>query len=492
MYGMQRELLRRAWRLAIFFILVPLPLRGQQPQPPTSGPLPLQAAAEQIVAQTGGTWSAMAWSVDRQQTLFAINPHQIVIPASNNKIFTAVWALDVFGPDFRFPTDLLITGPIENGVLRGDVVLRGSGDPAFGYPEFDPDPLRPLRVMAQRLQEEGVRTVEGGVIGDDTAFDTVRIGPGWPRDTEGGASEYAPRVSGLAFQRNLLWIELQPTQPGQPAAVRLQPAVEQIPVISTVRTGGGRALAVRRPHSDTIYVRGAVAGRGLNRYRVGVTNPALLAAGGLRQALLEAGITVNGPVRVGATPEGARLIHRHFSIPLGMMIPKLNRDSDNFFAEHLFKAAAAKATGQGSYARGSVASAMHFIQHAGVPPGEIYQADGSGLSADNRASAYALVLALLRAHHAPYSELFHQSMAVAGRRDGTLVRMFRGTPAEGNLHAKTGFIRGARTLSGYVRSADGQLIVFSFLFNGNNTNGARAAQEGLGTLLATYTEGRSP
>ncbi|CAN5387702.1 D-alanyl-D-alanine carboxypeptidase/D-alanyl-D-alanine-endopeptidase [soil metagenome] len=477
----------RALGLALFFALAPLPSPAQAP---AGEPLPpLQLQAEQILAKVQGRWSVLAWSVDRDQPLFAINPDSILVPASNNKVFTAVWVLEVLGPEYRFPTDLLITAPIEgDGVLRGDVVLRGSGDPAFGYPEFTRDPMQPLRVMARRLRERGVRVVEGAVVGDGSAFDSLLVGPGWPRDTEGGASEYAPRVSGLAFQRNVLWIDLQPTQPGQPALVHRRPAVEEIPVISMVRTGGGSALAVRRPQDDTIRVQGAVAGRGLHRYRVGVTEPALLAAGALRQALIEEGIEVRGGARTGTTPEGAKHIHRHYSIPLAMMIPKLNQDSDNFFAEHLFKAAVRRATGLGSYHRGGSASAIFFHRTAEVPLGEVYQADGSGLSSYNRASAHALVQALLHAHAAPWSESFHQSLAMAGSRYGTLRRQFVGTAAAGNLHAKTGYVRGSRTLSGFVRTRDGQLVAFSFLYNGGNTNGARAAQMELGTLLAEYPQ----
>jgi serine-type D-Ala-D-Ala carboxypeptidase/endopeptidase (penicillin-binding protein 4) len=168
------------------------------------------------------------------------------------------------------------------------------------------------------------------------------------------------------------------------------------------------------------------------------------------------------------------------------MIPLLNRNSDNFFAEQLWKAAAHAAIGEGSYARGGPASAMHFIHNVGVPPGEIYQFDGSGLSRLSRMSANALVRMLAYAHGRPYSESFHQSMAVAADREGSMARMYNNTPAAGNLHAKTGYIRNVRTLSGYVRARNGEMIAFSFLFNGANTNGARAVQEELGVMLAEY------
>jgi serine-type D-Ala-D-Ala carboxypeptidase/endopeptidase (penicillin-binding protein 4) len=451
---------------------------------------PLQAAAQQIVAGASGTWGVMAWSIDADRPLIAINPGQALIPASNNKVFTSVWALDVLGPDHRFHTDLLVTAdPDANGVLRGDVVIRGSGDPGFGYRDFYPEPMRPLRVMARQLYSRGVRVVEGGVIGDPFAFDTVLVGPAWPGDTGGGSAAYAPPVSGLPFQRNMIWVQAFATPAG--VEIQLDPAVDVIPVVSTVRSGGSRAWAVRQANRDTIFVRGAISGRGPHRYGIGVNDPALLTAAALRLALTEVGIQVRGPARVGATPDGARGIHRHVSVPLAVLIPKLNQDSDNFFAEHLWKAAARGAVGVGSYSRGGTASALHFMQKAGVPAGELFQFDGSGLSSYSRASANSLVRTLIYAHRAPWSELFHKSMAVAADPSGTLSRLYRGSAAAGNLHAKTGYIRHVRALSGYVRAANGELIAFSFLYNGSNTNGARVVQENLGILLADYRGGGS-
>jgi PBP4 family serine-type D-alanyl-D-alanine carboxypeptidase len=453
-----------------------------------TGVPPLQAQAEEIVKKVGGDWGVVAWKVESRQPLIEINAHEVRIPASNNKVFTSIWAMDVLGADYRFPTDLLVTGPIEGGVLRGDVVLRGSGDPAFGYPQFTKDPMEPLRIMARQLRDRGVTRVEGGVIGDPFVFDTVLTGPKWPRDTGGGSAEYAPGVSGLAFQRNLIWIEASPRKGGGPAVIELSPDVGGvIPVKSTVRTGGGRAWAVRRADSDTIEVKGGVSGRYAHIYRVGVTEPALMATAALRKALEEAGITVVGAAAIGHTPESATLIHRHYSIPLSTMVTKMNTESDNFFAEHIWKAAAAKVLGQGSYARGGAASALHFMSRAGVPAGELYQFDGSGLSEYDRVTPNAMVRALVYADGAPFSAEFHASLAVAGDPKGTLRRLFRGSPAENNLHAKTGYIDDVRTLSGYVRDRDGELIAFSFLYNGRGTSAARGVETELGTLLANHS-----
>ena len=442
---------------------------------------PLQAQAEAIVGSAKGEYTLMAFSFDRREVLFAINAGEPKIPASNNKVFSAIWALETLGPDYRFPTDVLLTAPVQNGTVRGDVVMRGSGDPAFGYPSYDDDPMKSPRIMAEALKRHGVRVVEGGIVADATIHDGRNYGPDWPQDTGNGAAQYAPTVSGLPFQRNMLWVALDGTPP---RGFKLEPEVAEIPVKWEQR--GGRGYAVRKPDEDTIRVRGAAGGPG-RRYGVGVAEPALLAAGALKQALTEAGIQVRGPIRLGKTPDGATPVHRHLSIPLGEMVPQLNRKSDNFFAEHLWKAAAAKATGQGSYDRGGPASANFFHDRAGVQRGQLWQADGSGLSAQNRTSAHALVSALTYAHQRPWSRLFHESLAVAGDPGGTMNRLFNGSPAENNLHAKTGYIRGVRSLSGYVRSRSGELIVFSFIYNGRNTGGARTVQSQLGDLLATYS-----
>jgi D-alanyl-D-alanine carboxypeptidase/D-alanyl-D-alanine-endopeptidase (penicillin-binding protein 4) len=445
---------------------------------------PLQAQAERILEGASGTWGAMAWSIDGGRVLFAVNAREPLTPASNNKVITSAWALDLLGADHRFATELLVAGPVRDGVLEGDVILRGSGDPAFGYPEFEDEPMDPLLRMAERLRSLGVQMVRGGVIGDATAFDTVQIGPGWPRDTGGGAAYYAPRVSGLAFQRNLVRVHAR-SEGGQ-VQITLDPPVEVVPVENAARAGGGRGWAVREADRPTIQVRGAISSRGNQRFMVGVYDPALFTADALRQALLQAGIQVQGPARVAPTPEGATLVHRHLSIPLGAMIPKLNRESDNFFAEHLWKAAVREAVGEGSYVRGGPASALYFMRRTGISAGELYQFDGSGLSSHNRASANSLVRVLVYAHAQPYSDIFHRSMAVAASSDGTLRRLFRGTAAAENLHAKTGYINNVRALSGYVRAANGELIAFSFLYNGRNTFGARDVQTELGVLLANY------
>jgi serine-type D-Ala-D-Ala carboxypeptidase/endopeptidase (penicillin-binding protein 4) len=441
-----------------------------------TGPLQAQAAA---LVPNPAEWGILAWSLDRNEPLFAINADQVMIPASNNKVYSAIWALAELGPDYRFPTDVLVTGPVQNGVLNGDVVIRGSGDPAFGYPEYDRDPMTSPRAMAAALQRMGVRTVQGGVVADPYVHDRQNYGPDWPRDTGNGAARYAPTVSGLPFNRNMLWVRMTP---GQGEGYLREPDAPEIPIINGAR-GGANAYAVRKPDEDTVRIRGGTRGR----FGVGAYEPAWLAGAALRQALREAGIQVAGPLRIDQTPKDAVVVHRHFSIPLMEMAFQLGRHSDNFFAEHLWKAAVAKSIGQGTFSGGGAASAVFFHDQAGVPWGELWQADGSGLSAQNRTTANALVRALMYAHRQPWGARFHESLAIAGDRGGSMSRMFVGQPAAGNLHAKTGYINSVRTLSGFVKTASGENVVFSFLYNGRNTGGARGVQQNLGNLLATYS-----
>jgi serine-type D-Ala-D-Ala carboxypeptidase/endopeptidase (penicillin-binding protein 4) len=445
----------------------------------------LQAQAEAIVASPDA-WGILAVSMERGDVLFAINPERLRIPASNNKVPTSIWALDALGPDYRFPTDLLVTGPLEDGVLRGDVVIRGSGDPAFGFRPYERnDPMRPLRNMAQSLADRGVRVIEGGVIGDHTVFDRQNYGPEWPRDTEGGAAAYAPTVSGLPFQRNLLIVELKPGPGG--VVHEIEPDVPEIPVVSTARVGGGRGYAVRRPDDDTVRIRGGISGRGPHRFGIGVNEPAIMTTAALRNALRDAGIQVNGPVSLGPTPEGAALVHRHLSIPLGEMIYQLNQNSDNFFAEHLWKAAVAETGGQGTFTRGPLVASHYYRQRMDIPYGQIWQADGSGLSRRNQLTPLALIQMLKYADQQPWRDVFHESLAVAADRDGTMRRMYVGQPAAGNLFAKTGYINNVRTLTGYVDTRGGERVAFAFLYNGGNTGGARNVQIELGNLLASFS-----
>jgi D-alanyl-D-alanine carboxypeptidase/D-alanyl-D-alanine-endopeptidase (penicillin-binding protein 4) len=456
------------------------PPAAAAPQPAPGGGGPLQAQAEAIVPNKS-EWTTMAYSLDRNEQLFAINADQPKTPASNNKVFSVIWALAALGPEYRFPTDLLINGKIVNGVLQGDVVIRGSGDPAFGYIAFDKDPLTSPRIMANRLKQLGIRQVTGGIIGDNTSHTGENFGPGWPLDTGMGASAYAPTVSGLPYQRNMLWV--QPSSE-DPRGFVLHPEAAEIPVVWRQRSG--RGFAVRKPDEDTIRIRGAGGGRG-TRFGVGAFEPAYLAPAALRQAMREAGIQVAGPVRLAKTPQGSLLAHRHLSITLGELAAQANTHSDNFFAEHIWLAAVAKALGQSSFAKGPAASANFFQREVGVPYGQLWQADGSGLSNQNRTSARAMVNSLRYADKAPWSKVFHESLAVAGDRNGTMRRMFRGEPAEGKLQAKTGYIRQVRSLSGYVTSASGERIAFAMIYNGRGTSGARGVQSQLGNMLASWS-----
>lgn len=481
----KQTILRASVLGAALALSSPSALPAQTPntqQVETEALVSLQSGAEAIVSRVSGSWGVVAWSIDRNESLISINADSLFIPASNNKIFSSIWALDLLGADYRFPTDMLVTGPVENGILRGDVILRGSGDPAFGYPDYTTDPMEPLRIMARQLRQRGVQRIEGSVVGDPFAFDTILVGAAWPNDTGGGSANYAPRVSGLPFQRNVISIRAR-TSGGNPT-IELSPTVAVVPVVHRPRSG--RAFAVREPNGDTILVRGTLSSR-VSIFNVGVSQPALMATDAFRVALQDAGIVATGAPRIAATPENATLIHRHYSIPLSEMVRKMNNDSDNFFAEHVFKAAARKMVGEGSYRRAGPASALHFHQVADIPLGSLYQMDGSGLSRHNRTTPAATVRALIHAHEAPYSEIFHASMAVAGERSGTLRRLFTTSPAAGNLHAKTGFINGVRTLSGYVTAANGELIAFAFYYNGRGTSPARGAQTELGTLLAEYS-----
>jgi D-alanyl-D-alanine carboxypeptidase/D-alanyl-D-alanine-endopeptidase (penicillin-binding protein 4) len=360
-------------------------------------------------------------------------------------------------------------------VLQGDVIIRGSGDPGFGYPSYEKDNIDPLRTMARRLKSLGINQVTGSVIGDATIHDQQNYGPAWPLDTGMGAAHYAPTVSGLPYQRNMLWVE--PNGQG-PNGFVLHPDVPEIPVVWQSR--GGRATRcasrTRTPCGFARHRRRPGPASGV--VRAGDARPRRAAPGDARGRDPGAARSSSSARRAGEAGAPPPLAHA------ADMVPQLNQHSDNFFAEHFWKGGG-EGDGPGELRGGRAASANFFHRSAGCRTGSSGRRTVRGSRPQPHQRQRDGDDAEVRGQGA-VSQVFHESLAVAGDPRGTMKRMFVGTAAAGNLHAKTGYIRQVRSLSGYVKTASGERVAFAFIYNGRNTSGARGVQTNLGNLLATY------
>ena len=433
-----------------------------------------------------GKFGVMIVSLTRGDTLFAQNAGAMMQPASTMKLFSTAVALDRFGPEHTFSTDVLHDGAVApDGTVQGNLYLRSDGDPAMSS-RFFRDANLPMATLARAVAATGIKKVTGDLLYDASAFDDQRIPDGWKTTYLGSA--YAARVSALSLNENLVWVVVSPA--GKVAQVTLEPVTTTIPLRSNVRIVGGRGgrIVARRATDGGIDVRGTIGSlSGPLRYSLVVDDPALFTAGALNGALQNVGVEISGSVRAARTPAAASKVASFSSPPLSLIVSEMNRESINIVAELLYRDAARLSAPNGmSSAEAAQAHLRDFLgKKVGADPQAIRASDGSGLSTLDYMTPRTMIQLLSYAHKGPWSSAFHGSLPVAGESE-LLRRRMRGTPAEGNLHAKTGTTNTVVGLGGYVTAKNGEIIAFSFLYNGNDRSNAKATMDAMGATLANF------
>jgi D-alanyl-D-alanine carboxypeptidase/D-alanyl-D-alanine-endopeptidase (penicillin-binding protein 4) len=411
----------------------------------------------------GGTISVLVR--DGDQVIYSHGDNERQVAASNLKLLTAAAALEELGEDYRFHTDVLIDGNVEHGVLKGNLYLRGSGDPtidARGYAQ-----------LAEEVSARGIKTIKGALIFDDTWFEPTQLNPNWEIGDE--ASSDAAPISALTIAVNDEYVTssvklniVRGATEGAPAQVTLQPTNATLELINRTTTlgEGSNRLTVSREHgTNRIVVSGGIASD--IDYYLAVPNPTAYVAAWFQQMLKQVGVKHTGTVQAGiATPAGARLLAQHTSISLRQLLVYTMKLSNNAQAEVLLKTLGAVKTGTGSWAAGCLAVAQ-FLDTNGIDSEAMTQVDGSGLSRHDSVAVGTIVQLLSVARGKPWFQAFYDALPVAGDPGeligGTLSTRMRGTAAEGNLRAKTGTLSGVSALSGYVTNRDGRVLVFSIL-----------------------------
>ena len=428
----------------------------------------------------GGQWGVLVISVTRGDTLYSEQPDLLLKPASTMKLMTTAVALEKFGPDYTFATQVLADRGADNGTV-GNLYLRGGGDPTLSLRFWQGE--SPMDALARQIVAAGVRRVHGDIVADESAFDSERIPFGWKKGYL--ASAYAAPISALSLNENLVWIVARAVD-GK-AVVELDPASTALPITSTVKVvSSGRGRIVARRTGDGIAVSGTIGARSApRRYSLVVQEPATFAAGALDASLRQAGVQIDGQVRAGVTPASVATVAEVRSLPLANIVSYMNRESINHFAELLFRDAARESGKQGSASAGLETLRDFLATKAGARREDIRVADGSGLSEADSLTARTMVQLLSYAHHAPWGSTFHASMPVAGESE-LLQRRMRSTPAQGNLHAKTGTTNTVISLAGYVTALNGEVLAFAFIYNGRDRWNAKATMDRMGPTLANF------
>ena len=479
---------------------------------------PAQNFCNQLRALTNDPSVAAAhWGVSvttlEGTSLCGINQAQLFRPASNAKLFTAVTAIALLGPDHTTPTHLYTSSPASDPTtLTGDLTLAGTGSgflsdrrmpytPASQVPPNSPRPHNPLEDMADTLAATGLRHITGDIIGDDTAWPYEPYAPDWSLDdTTWG---YGAPVSALSIVDNKLALTVNPgPAPGSPATATLDPAAPFYHLDTDVRTVPAKAQASlgidRAPGSRNVRLFGTVALGAPHEEDLAIDDPAEYAAILLKQLLESRGITIDGTAHamhrlssITATyeeqenkplPGGfnshpapnactapCRVLTSTSSPTLLDDVALTLKVSQNLHAELLLHQLGKTFADDGSTAQGARVVRQYLLT-AGLPKSDFLLFDGSGLSGHDLVTPRSLTQLLVFAARQPWYPGFKAALPIGGT-DGSLAARFN-TRLKGRVFAKTGTLGESRALSGYVTAASGNTLVFSVLVDNHVPTGS--------------------
>ncbi|MGQ0733724.1 MAG: D-alanyl-D-alanine carboxypeptidase/D-alanyl-D-alanine endopeptidase [Acidobacteriota bacterium] len=416
-------------------------------------------------------WGVRVDSLSARETLFRLNAQHLLVPASSQKLLTAATAAERLGWDFRFTTRLRATGPITaDGVLDGDLVVVGSGDPTIN--PRHPDRWGAFDAWALELGRLGLRTIRGHLIGDDDAFAEPGWGAGWAWDDL--AFGYGAQTSALQFHENEIDVVVGPGMAeGAPAIIGTTPIGGGIFVANAVVTAPAGTQTqldfTRVPGSTFLDVSGRIPlGAKPTSFKAAVENPTRFYVHAMRDALARHGITIDGQVadidELTSPPDTQKAVDLlvDYSPPLSEIVDVTLKWSRNIYAETLLFAMAPR--GEPATDGQGLDLLKQTLGSWGVPDESYLPRDGSGLSRYDLLSADALTVLLEHVALDARHTRFRTTLPVAGV-SGTLATRLRGTAAEGRVFAKTGSMSGVRTLSGYVTTLDDETLIVSILVN---------------------------
>lgn len=419
-------------------------------------------------------------SITASAELLNLKSHNPLIPASNLKVITTSAALDHFGPNFRFHTELLFHA--------GDLVVVGDGDPTLGDAEFLKkagwDVTTLFENWAGQLKKLNLASVKDVVV-DDSVFEDNFLHPHWPVNQV--HKRYVAEVGGLNLNANCVDFLLSATAPGHLVDYVLDPPTHYVTVVNACRSGGENAVWLsREAGKNEIILRGEARGTYSVPVSVTIHDPPLFAATVLADTLATAGIKVTGSVRRDRTIRQQRqseadaraskwvLLGIH-ETPITTVLARANKDSMNLYAECLCKRLGFEtAHASGSWENGT-AAVGGFLKHAGIAENEFTLDDGCGLSKQNTISPNAIATVLAYDFFSPNRDTFVGSLSVAGV-DGTLDDRFAGTDLRRRVFGKSGFVEGVSTLSGYLKAKDEQWYAFSIMMNNVPPGGTAVAK----------------
>lgn len=430
-----------------------------------------QSAAPGVFLMHPGTESAsistLVVNARTGDILDSYNPDLVLTPASCTKLLTTCTALELLGADFRFSTYLESPALVVNGVLEGDLFIRGTGDPTLGSRRVG-DPLF-LRRWVSALRRQGISRIAGRIVADLSFFDDDATNPDWQWEDMG--NYYAPGISAIAYLDNTMVLNLRSGAIGQTVeVVSTNPVYPGLEFVNAVKAGPisyDDAYVRGVPFSNTRYLRGRVpANRETFGLKGDLPNPGWLLAMHLKSALADSGIVVDGEAAWTLDPDTLphRVLYEYKSEPLSEIVKETNIESNNLYAEQVFRYLGSR-VGTPATIEGSLGVERQCWTNRGVDLKTAIINDGCGLAYNNAVSArqYVSLLTYMRKKSKSW-DAFYESLPISGET-GTLKGLLRETPLHGRVHAKSGTIAHVKSYAGYIEAPDGETYTFAILVN---------------------------
>lgn len=459
----------------VFLICFYLPVSAQV-KVDSSGLNALRSGLKTMAKQDGlkhATWGFCLMDPTNGTVLAGYEQEKSLTPASSQKVFTTLAALQILKPEYRFETYIEYDGTLgKDSVLNGNIYIRGTGDPSLGSMRIDSVAYDSLMIKwALIIKQKGIKRVNGNIIADASHWEDYTTVGSWNWDDIG--QYYGAGASALNFAENTYTVYYSSTA-SKARVDSIRPEIDGLTLWNDVRVGGSgdNAFIYGAPDNYYRYITGTIPAN-KKGYAVdgSMPDPPLFAALELKKALSAIGVTVDRQVttvyalRRAEIPVNPtrRILYTHSSPPLSAIVTATNLKSNNLYAESLLKAIAKYQTGEGSRENGAEAITK-FYTDAGIDMSGVHIEDGSGLSRLNYFTPKAMCEVLNYACYSTSFQSFFASLPIAGKT-GTLKTFADNTSAEGDIIAKSGSMYKVRSYSGYVKTKSGELLSFCIIIN---------------------------
>jgi len=509
------------------------PQTTQSALPPTSRSLPLsslpsatlaelQSRIEQVVRQPAlepGFFAVKIVSLDTGQLIYEQNSNKFVRPASNMKLYTVAAAFDRLTPDFHFVTSVYAKEKLENGNTKGDLIIYGRGDPSIAARFNNGDYFKGINDLADRIVAAGVKRIKGDLVGDESYFNGAPVGSGW--EWEDLTWSFGAQVSALTINDNAIDLTVRPgAAVGAPVLITTGPPAASFMTIvnraTTSAKGSREDLRIYRGlGANSLEITGTLPiGDAGFLGGMAIPDPALAFVSMLRDALIKRDVKIDGRVRTVTARTGGSIVPDQLmalakladymqpieiaSLPspsFNLIAAQTLKPSQNQYTELILRTlgktpvSAQDTTGRTKDdEQNGLEVVKNFLRQAGVGDNDVALDDGSGLSRNDLISTNTTVQLLTFMSKHKYFAQFRDALPIAGV-DGTLRTRMRGTPAEGNVRAKTGSLSSVASLSGYVTTASGEHLAFSMMLNNYPDAAAvrRDSIDAIAVLLASFS-----